>query len=78
MPTRELPKRTATHQACHHGSAALVQHLPDAGADFDIPDADGRTPRDLARDNPQLQGTVVLRILVPTTSPPAPCPAPDV
>ncbi|MCY4259883.1 MAG: DUF86 domain-containing protein [Rhodobacteraceae bacterium] len=70
--------RTATHQACHHGSAALVQRFLDAGADFDRPDADGCTPRDLARDNPQLQGTAVLRALgTPASSDPDPMPDPS-
>ncbi len=77
IPTRDLSKRTATHQACHHGSAALVQIFLDAGADFDRPDANGCTPRDLAQANPQLQGTGVLRTLVPTASPPDPSPSPD-
>jgi len=51
-PNPNIPGRTAactaTNQACRHGSAAPVQRFLDAGADFDRPDADGRTPRDLA------------------------------
>ncbi len=70
--------RTATHEACRQGSAALVQRLLDAGADFDIPDANGCTPRDLAQANPQLQGTAVLQALGgPAASDPTPDPSPS-
>ncbi|MCY4007165.1 MAG: hypothetical protein OXE84_10160 [Rhodobacteraceae bacterium] len=70
--------RTATHQARLYGSADLVQLLLDRGGDFDTPDVNGCTPRALARDNPQLQGTAVLRALGPPTDPtPDPNTSPD-
>ena len=42
---------------------AHVSRCLDAGADPAAPTADGRSPRDLARDNPQLEGTAVYRRL---------------
>ncbi|HEY5726160.1 MAG TPA: ankyrin repeat domain-containing protein, partial [Methylomirabilota bacterium] len=46
------------HEAAREGHAEIVDLLLEAGADPHRPDADGKTPRDLALERPDRPGCV--------------------
>ena len=48
-PVADLDGRTALHEACKEGHTACALRLVDAGAETDIKDAWGLTPRALAQ-----------------------------